>query len=425
MLKQSKIIEGAFLYCIIYLCTFDYWDTTFGMIFKYIFFGVVLCGIIGYYGRLLMKRGKIHTNSKNAICLYILCVLLFLFQAVGVENSVQRNLAFYQYVFFMIMIPGILFLLEYCEIKRILKGLKLTGIVLSIFAIYEVFSGKYLIQSSYLGIMYDGSRVLRAMVFSGSFLTFGTIMAMISVVSFYDYYVEKSKFNLICLVVNLVGLVMSSSRGPLVSFICSAIVVYVYIGGRANIKRVIKVLFIVLFAGALLITLGTILSKSNSTVAFYWDRFQSILDWTESSASNTSRISCWQYSIETFQQGTNWLFGIGPSATGARAKANWGGFVTESGLLKRFVELGTVVAVIYYAFFFGTVSSGLRKARRGNNAYIALVLGIVICILVEDTILQVTEELSVTFLLWTFICMLFKKETVEIKDSVIQVGELI
>ena len=40
----------------------------------------------------------------------------------------------------------------------------------------------------------------------------------------------------------------------------------------------------------------------------------------------------------------------------------------------------------------------------------ALALGIVICILIEDTILQITEELSVTFLLWMFICMLLRKE---------------
>ena len=127
--------------------------------------------------------------------------------------------------------------MEYCEIRKILNLFKTIGVVLSIFAIYEVFSGSYIIQNEYLGIMYNGSRVIRAMVFSGSFLTFGTIMAMISVVSFYDFYTNTSKLYLICLIINVVGLLMSSSRGPLVAFVISAIVIYVYIGGRVNLLK--------------------------------------------------------------------------------------------------------------------------------------------------------------------------------------------
>lgn len=409
MIKKSRIVEGLFLYCLIYLCTFDYWDNTFGMLFKYIFFGIIFYGLLGFYGKLFVANGRITTYTKNTVLSYMFCIVLFLIQVFRVENESQRNLAFYQYIFYLIMIPGIQHLVDHSEIKRVTRVLKITGIILSICAIYEVVSGSYLIESSYLGIMYNGSRVIRAMVFSGSFLTFGTVMAIISIVSFYDFYVEKGKFNLFCLIINVIGLIMSSSRGPLVSFIVGSVFVYVYIGGKASAKKFVKIAFIALLMGVLLVVLGTTLSKTNSAIAFYWDRFQSILDWTESSASNTSRISCWVHSIEMFQEKFNWILGIGPAATGARAKANWGGFVTESGVLKRFLELGSIIAIIYYIFFFCTVSSGLRKARKSNNAYIALSLGIIVCLLIEDTILQVTEELSITFLLWTFICILFKK----------------
>ena len=82
--------------------------------------------------------------------------------------------------------------------------------------------------------------------------------------------------------------------------------------------------------GMLLAILGTTLSRNYSTIAFYFNRLQSIFAWSENSASNTGRIDCWLYSIEKFKEKTNWIFGIGPAATGARAKANWGGFVTES-----------------------------------------------------------------------------------------------
>lgn len=409
MIKKSRIVEGLFLYCLIYLCTFDYWDNTFGMLFKYFFFGIIFYGLLGFYGKLFVANGRITTYTKNTVLSYMFCIVLFLIQVFRVENESQRNLAFYQYVFYLIMIPGIQYLVDHSEIKRITRVLKITGIILSICAIYEVASGLYLIESSYLGIMYNGSRVIRAMVFSGSFLTFGTVMAVISIVSFYDFYVEKGIFNLFCLIINVIGLIMSSSRGPLVSFIVGSVFVYVYIGGKTNAIKLVKIAFTALLMGLLLVTLGTALSKTNSTIAFYWDRFQSIFDWTESSASNTSRISCWVYSIEVFQEKFNWILGIGPAATGARARANWGGFVTESGILKRFLELGSIIAIVYYTFFFFTVSSGVRKARKSNNTYMALSLGILVCILIEDTILQVTEELSITFLLWSFICILYKK----------------
>lgn len=38
MIKKTQINEGLLLYCIIYLCSFNFWDTKFGMLFKYFFF---------------------------------------------------------------------------------------------------------------------------------------------------------------------------------------------------------------------------------------------------------------------------------------------------------------------------------------------------------------------------------------------------
>ena len=61
---------------------------------------------------------------------------------------------------------------------------------------------------------------------------------------------------------------MSSSRGPLVAFVISAIVIYVYIGGRVNLLKVFKVILIMFIIGMLLAILGTILSRNNSTIAF-------------------------------------------------------------------------------------------------------------------------------------------------------------
>ncbi len=38
MIKKTQINESLLLYCIIYLCSFNFWDTKFGMFFKYFFF---------------------------------------------------------------------------------------------------------------------------------------------------------------------------------------------------------------------------------------------------------------------------------------------------------------------------------------------------------------------------------------------------
>ena len=46
MIKKTQINESLLLYCIIYLCSFNFWDTKFGMFFKYFFFCVILIGLI-------------------------------------------------------------------------------------------------------------------------------------------------------------------------------------------------------------------------------------------------------------------------------------------------------------------------------------------------------------------------------------------
>ena len=65
MIKKTQINEGLLLYCIIYLCSFNFWDTKFGMLFKYFFFCVILIGLIGYGKRLLVNKGKIQTTAKT------------------------------------------------------------------------------------------------------------------------------------------------------------------------------------------------------------------------------------------------------------------------------------------------------------------------------------------------------------------------
>ena len=152
-----------------------------------------------------------------------------------------------------------------------------------------------------------------------------------------------------------------------------------------------------------------ILSESDSTVAYIQARFHSMFQWSDNSdqnwTANSTRLELWQNAIRVIFTGTNWLHGIGSAATGARA-IEYGGFVTESGVLRRAVEFGIPISILYYGFVFALIRRGYWCAKKNNSPHIGLMVGLIACIMVEDTILQVTEEISITLFFWLFISFL-------------------
>ena len=298
---------------------------------------------------------------------------------------------------------GILYYVTNCDTIIVLKLMKYLGPILGILGTIETLRKSYFVGTinaiggySYLYIGQGES--VRSILFSNSFLTYGMLMAIYSVVAFYYVLNTKKLIELVSLFCCVSGLWSSGSRGPLVAFIVSCIFMYIVSGNdpQKKIKKVIRLLLLLMFIIVIIALLYDKFQPLNSIVS----KIKTIFVWDEYGSSNARRVSMWIRSLDMIYN--NIIFGVGPAATGGNT-----GFVTESGLLKRFVETGVIIAGVYYLFIFMIIKNGIKSSKRESNEFYSLGMGIFISIMIEDIVLQITEEISIVFFLWFAISLLF------------------
>lgn len=417
--KAAKFLSC--LLCSVYYCTFLLWDSK-TRIVKYMILVLLLIGVLAELARIVRSR-KPSVRDNVIILLFGLLEMIFLIYALAAGNSAQRITALYQYNFYLLLLCAAFFYVDE-NFYKILGLLRYMGCVLAVLAVYEFTSRSYIIPAGnewYGMISFGGVWLIRSRVFSGSPMVFGLIMSLLTIVAFDYYRRKKCLLNLIITLMNLIGVLLSASRGPYVSLAVG--IFFYYLFESRNRRQLLKVSFRVLVFFILIAVLINTLSPSNSIIAYIQARFQSIFQWAGKSgqiwSSNTTRMKLWRNAVHMLFSGTNWIYGIGAAATGARS-LEFGGFVTESGVLRRFVEFGVFIGIIYYIFLFRLIRYGYRNAKRNYSNHIGLAIGLISCILLEDTILQITEEISITLFLWLSIVFLIKsneKSTISIKEQ--------
>ena len=131
----------------------------------------------------------------------------------------------------------------------------------------------------------------------------------------------------------------------------------------------------------------------------FYEWLLSIKDF-EYDASNALRLAFWLNAINTiFYDAYNFLFGIGVASTGSLGLGTTSITVTESGILKRWMEGGMFMMLLYYGFIFLFLRYMVKvcKSFPREGVYI---LSCLICILIEDITLQITESLNISFMFW-------------------------
>lgn len=128
---------------------------------------------------------------------------------------------------------------------------------------------------------------------------------------------------------------------------------------------------------------------------------QSVFDWSNN-GSNVQRKSFWDHFLNLFKN--NFLYGIGISSTGSRVSTTSIG-PTESGVLKRFVELGVFGGLIFYLII-GTIFTCafkyLIKSKDNIGMMLILItlLSSVFVIFIDDITYQICENQSTMFFNW-------------------------
>lgn len=382
--------NGIILYLCVYFTTKLLWDSI-----PY-FFELLSIGIVVYGA----ARCLIKINCKRTIFVFVYVLLSFYIIINGIFQDSTKQLirALYEYIFYSFIFWATLFYGKKTQVKDISLVVCKIGLIVCFLSWIEYFFHCYLIPNS---IEYANYLGFRSIVFSRTFLAHGMVLAFFSLLDIYMFLSYKSKKFLMCGAFSFLTILSTGSRGPLVACFLGILVMIImndYANKGLTPKRLSA--FIASIVGVVLIwiLLTSDFQVSNPTANYFLNRVRSILDWKNDSG-NTGRIVIWNYYLNIAKE--HYWFGIGPSQTGSW---NLGGLygVTESGILKRFCELGIVGLVLHYSFVIGIIFHGVRCYKKGHGFDRDLIFyfGLFVAVFVDDIILQATEEIIVAFLMW-------------------------
>ena len=404
IIKKKSIWQLFGSSCLIYILCFGLWDYL--SYVPKILFNSLLITIITYEVLLILKR-KYFTGNKNFDLLFFASILYYCFSVIFLTSSELKITGFYMYVYYQFILIATFAFLKKIYIEFCFTLFKVFGCISSLLAVYEMINSKLILGGIGYGKSYMGSYIVRAVVFSDSFLTLGMFFSIIILISMYHVLRKKNlKVNLLISIINVIGLLMTSSRGPLVATIVGYIVMYFLINPidkTKTIKRIINIILIFICISLLsyLVLDGT--QGNDFYFEYVKDRLNSILDWTGESG-NIGRLTRWQQFLILFKQ--NFLFGSGVGTSGTRAAELVGALNPESGLFKRFLELGVIGAIPFYYMILNIVLQGIKIYKKNidkkNYICLPLSIAIIIAILVEDCVMQITETVMVTALFWLF-----------------------
>ena len=310
----------------------------------------------------------------------------------------------YQYIFYVMSIFFFGYMYRKIKINLVLRYFMLIGMLNSVIAIYEFLSNDFFLLHFIPSIQGDmifqanvgDSYVVRAIGLQGSPLTLGVMCGILALISYHIFIVSNKKYAIFMFILHVVGMICSYSRNSwfafTLSFIFYNIIMYRYFAqlkNRAQRKKIIytvgyMILFVVIY----------FLLNSDSVL---FSRIISMGDVEGvNEPSNALRFIIWLDILNIiFDNIYNFLFGLGIAITGNSPDAI---MISESGFLKRFVEGGIFMVLLYYSMVIKCFCMGLSK--KVISARVILALSIALLILIDDCGLQITEQVNFSFVLW-------------------------
>ena len=308
----------------------------------------------------------------------------------GKESSLY---AIFEYVFYAFFIFAVLYILKEVNMDYIMSIYELVGLILSAEAIWEFISGNILYRP------YTDFQVMRRSYgLIGSPLSLGMVLACIAMIALHRGRNEH-KFHYINGVLAIAGMICTQSRGPFVGLIVG-LLIKAYIeermksreAGRAIIKTIYKVLFVII----LLYIIVLVFARNSKIVSDLVERVQTIFVWGETGTSNYTRTLRWKNAFIIFEHYP--ILGYGVSSTGPHAVT---GVITESGLLKKLVEIGVIGFSTYYIVYVSECFHSLKRAEKKRAELTGLAFGIITAVFVENIIMQIVESAAV-YLMFSF-----------------------
>ena len=372
---------------------------------KYIFMiGIIsaLCdGILSLFFRHLSGSD---IAEYGLLIIFALYAIISSFSSGGKELLIMTIVRYLLYSFPIIAVPV---LCKRINFNHLFTFLSIFGIIDSTISIYEFITHNVVFKVYDTMIVVQQNGALRTFGLNGNYFLLAEILSLCGLTSLYSYFQQKDKFFLIAFVWISLGVFSTGTRGYYVSYLLGMVVLYVgskLEGGFTKslfmklLLGVVVFLFVFYFVAFSNITFG------NAAIADVLTRFRSIFNWSTENA-NVMRARAWQNSILAWKQ--NLLLGHGACCT----ELDYSGrlLVTESGVLKRLVDLGLIGTILQYATMLFPLFCGFSIYRRSNNRNPLCIwaLSIVVCSFVEDIILQMYTGIEFTIIIWFCIAVIY------------------
>lgn len=406
-----KANRNFVLIFMIYFLTKMFWDKFTYDISEYCSLLFILYGLLNYF--FLKKLKKKDIEFLGVFCLYAIYVIL---NGFIVTDSQHMLRGVYEYIFYVLiffaMVPYIK-RLRYEDFNFIFRILGFVGLIMAFLTFIEFFKG-----TSFLTVLdsyAEGSWVtgygytFRPKVFSRSYLSHGLVMGIFSLFELHNYAVTKNKKWILIYLLCLTAVIFTSSRGPLVATLVASVFYYFNspFAKRLTKKQIIS--FSLLFVIAIILIYLILFSDwkpSNNIVQYFLTRIRNIFNWT-SDGGNVGRILRWEGYWNYYCNHNIWL-GNGAATAGSSGLNTIMGSA-ESGVFKRLIELGIIGFVLYYFFSLSIICTSMKtRIKNVSIDNIKLIsISIILCILIDDITLQITEEIMIAYILWFFMSVLY------------------
>ena len=401
-IKVGTIGSVGLFICLVYILLRPFLNTYVTEYVKYVFITVMLFyAIKGLSSKRVTKEiGFVELLLCTLVICYVMASSLFVG---GIELAIYSLERYVFYLIPLLVVPVIRYKVNWFQV---LKFLSWYGVADASVSIAEFIIHKQLVPIA--GVTHSvvqqyGDNSIRTFGLNGDYFLLAELLCLCGFASLCLYCTHKSKLDLVKFLVILTGIFTTGSRGYYVSFfvgISVFFVLYNYDKG-ITLSALLKVLMF-LFGSVLLLifVFMTDISLGIDSIDIVLDRARSITDFASNKA-NVDRLQLWEYALDKWLLEPFW--GNGASLTDER----FSGFekVTESGLLKRLVELGVVGTMIQYASMVVPLYKGCKRFKcsidKKNNLLMIFFFSEITMLLVEDFVLQRYGEIEYSIVIWT------------------------
>lgn len=400
-MKTKSLNNIGLFICLIYILLRPFLNTYVTEYIKYIFILVmVYYAIKGSTNKKILKE-----IGYVEIFLYVLFMLYALLSSILVGGSELLVYSMERYVFYTIPLFVIPVIQHKLKWDNILIFLSWYGVVDSIISIIEFVIHRQLIPLegvTHSVVQQFGDNSIRTFGLNGDYFLLAELLCLCAFSSLYLFIRWYKKIDLLKFVLISFGIFTTGSRGYYVAYSVGLAIFYILFNLNAGkpsqfiVKMGFAVSIIIMF---LIFLFMTNIKTSISSIDTILDRTRSILDFSDNYA-NVERQQHWLYSINKWK--THPILGNGASITDMR----YSGFekVTESGFLKRLVELGIVGTILQYLTMIVPLIKGY-KLFRGKKDFVNLMyiffFSLIVTLATEDMVLQRYGEAEFTVVMWT------------------------